>query len=92
MTAYNNHAYPNWLFDMAFTIGIIGLIMIKTKTNNRYTCSVLLPKICCFLELYMLPVVTDVLERQQIIFRNWYVVFKALSLLESGNKFQTKTT
>ena len=33
----------------------------------------------------MLPVVTDVLERQQIIFRNWYVVFKALSLLESGN-------
>ena len=50
MTANDNHAYLNRLFDIAFTIGIIGLTTshhktIETKTNNRHTWSVLLPKI-----------------------------------------------
>ena len=42
MTANDNHAYLNRLYDIALKISIIGQIMshqktIQTKINNRHT-------------------------------------------------------
>ena len=70
MTAYNDHACPNRLFDIAFTIGSNWINHESSKhdrnkkTNNRHTWSLLLLKIAVFLELYMLPFITDMLERR----------------------------
>ena len=65
--------------------------MIEIKQKKIVTRGGFYYQNCCFLELYMLPFVTNMLERQQIMFWNLYVVFRVLSLLESGN-FRWKPT
>ena len=61
----------------------------KNKQWSHTECST--AKNCCFLELYTLLFVTDMLEGKKIIFWNWYVAYKVLSLIESGN-FRYKPT
>ena len=96
MTAYNNQAYPNKLFHIAVTIRCNWINHKSSKhdrnkkqiivTHGGFYCRKLL-----FSGIIHTPFVTNMLERQQIMIWNWYVVFRVLSLLESGN-FRWKPT